>query len=47
MNQQRINSESKITLKMLKKPSEDDFENLTDINITISPFDHKETKFNK
>ena len=41
-----MNSESKVSLKILKIPSEDDFENLRNINITISPFEHKESKFN-
>lgn len=44
MKHQTTNSEKSISLKMLKKPSEDDFENLIDLN--ISPYDHKEIKFN-
>jgi len=31
---------------MLKKPSEEDFENLTDKNITLSPFENKEKNYN-
>jgi hypothetical protein len=33
-----------LSLRILKKPSEDDFENLTDINISLSPFEKKEKK---